>query len=138
MKTEYSNKLIAEFMGYVPKEAPANKEYQHNLASISQAVWDRIIMENPGNCTDYFDLSLAEYHTSWNWLMPVVENIEALDGSYVIEIFARACIISYMVNHNWPEDKGIVAHFNASNTNSKLEATYQAVVQFIQWYNQNH
>jgi len=27
MKTEDSNKLIAEFLGYVPKEAPANKEY---------------------------------------------------------------------------------------------------------------
>jgi hypothetical protein len=124
MKTEDSNKLIAEFDGV--KLTDRNGE-------------SAVFMIEGSHIAEYFRCTKYNtYHEDWNMLMPVVEKIEALDGLYIVEIFARACIISYMVNHNWPEDKGIVAHFNASNTNSKLEATYQAVVQFIQWYNQNH
>ena len=44
MKTEDSNKMIAEFLGYIPKDAPGNKVYQHNLARISTTWWDRVIM----------------------------------------------------------------------------------------------
>ena len=44
MKTEDSNKIIAEFLGYIPKDAPGNKVYQHNLARISTTWWDRVIM----------------------------------------------------------------------------------------------
>jgi len=124
MKTEDSNKLIAEFDGV--KLTDRNGE-------------SAVFMIEGSHIAEYFRCTKYNtYHEDWNMLMPVVEKIEALDGLYIVEIFARACIISYMVNHNWPKDKGIVAHFNASNTNSKLEATYQAVVQFIQWYNQNH
>jgi hypothetical protein len=128
MKKEDSNKLIAEFLGYVSKEAPANKEYHHNLASISTTWRDRVIMENPDNFTDYFDLSLAEYHKSWDWLMPVVEKIEGMGYEFGI---TTDC--SY-IHEN--ESTGWLYHSN--DNGSKIENTYNCVLQFIQWYNKNH
>jgi len=51
------NKLIAEFMGmkYSDKRSFNNGEWTHSVRSLSK------------------------FHTSWDWLMPVVEKIEFLE-----------------------------------------------------------
>tara|TARA_R110000751_G_scaffold73213_1_gene148187 strand:- start:1099 stop:1371 length:273 start_codon:yes stop_codon:yes gene_type:complete len=52
------------------------------------------------------------YHTSWDWLMPVVEKI------YQLELDNEGALLV----------RDAVAEANLNNT-------YQAVVEFIEWYN---
>lgn len=71
------------------------------------------------------------YHTSWDWLMLVVEKIESLnhnEGKFDcgVEIYYERCSIiawhgEVLVDYTGP---------------SKLIATYNAVVLFIQWFNE--
>lgn len=106
METLENNRLIAEFMGLGMQlhmvEHPITGEYTSD---------DEML-----------------YHTDWNWLMPVVEKIEALqDGEYTFEIEGcNATIHNTDYSHN-----SHVAHDN------KLDAVYSAVTEFIKWYNQN-
>lgn len=71
-----------------------------------------------------------EYHTSWDWLMPVVEKIEAIPGIY-FDIYREATI----VKHQPAEFKawGVTEY----NQESKIAHVYEAAVKFIQWYNSN-
>jgi hypothetical protein len=52
------NKLIAEFMGCTN---PFNEIHDATLYKVEQGT---------------FELDELQYHTSWDWLMPVVEKIE--------------------------------------------------------------
>ena len=66
-----------------------------------------------------------KYHEDWNWLMEVVEKIESL--GYRIEIVKHICRI-YLSN----KETIII-----SENTPKIEAVYNAVVEFIKWYNEN-
>ena len=122
METTESNKLIAEFMGAVgtPKYNPTE--------------WDVYITgcldvdSDDEKAQHFYTPDEMKYHKEWNWLMPVVEKIEYCDGisnDEVITIEYKDCII--------PHHQGEV---RIEGANSKLEAVYQAVVEFIKCYNQ--
>ena len=121
-----SNKLIAEFMDYS-----------------SNDIW-RTNTENK---------SMSEYHKSWNWLMPVVEKIESLDlkeygyqweghdgkteynnGSIYVEIERKHCCIYIDLSLDPPHTINEKTYYIEYDT--KLEATYAAVVEFIEYYNE--
>ncbi len=113
MDTTENNKLIAEFMGL--EYAPKDKR------------WDDWFTKDGTRVTFRSRIPL-QYHASWDWLMPVVEKIEYCDGisnDEVITIEYKDCII--------PHHQGEV---RIEGANSKLEAVYQAVVEFIKCYNQ--
>jgi hypothetical protein len=98
-------------------------------------------------------LTNLKYHESWNWLMPVVEKIESLDlkeygyqwegidgeieynnGSICVEIEQDRCWIYMNLQldpfHTFNEKtRGI-------SFPTKIEATYAAVVEFIEYYNE--
>jgi len=74
-----NNKLIAEFMGY--EVHPVYEDERHDL----------------------------QYHTSWDWLMPVVEKIE-------------------QVNEGVPHQLLNISLF------SSIDEVYQAVIEFIESY----
>lgn len=73
-----------------------------------------------------------KYHTSWDWLMPVVEKIESIKNehgfTYSVRMSGKFCTVE-SVNYSMID----MQLKGAGNT--KLQATYQAVVQFIEWYN---
>jgi hypothetical protein len=105
------NKLIAEFM-----ECEEKGYYR----------WIRMPYPQAGKWVNERHL---EYHTSWDWLMPVVEKIESLAAFNVI-IFKRCCDVQ--------DDNSVGDHIiEVTAAPSKIEAVYDAVLQFIQWYNQN-
>jgi hypothetical protein len=59
MNTQENNKLIAKFMGITPNEAGVYHVSKHKGYSLENLL----------------------YHTSWDWLMPIVESIfERLDS----------------------------------------------------------
>jgi len=79
-------------------------------------------------CNDYIELINFNYETSWDWLMPVVEKIEK--EGYEVDIYSNKCEMATNFGSTLLNpilyDKG-----------SKIESTWLACVQFIQWYNQN-
>lgn len=110
MNTVEGNKLIAEFMGgqfnvdgkFVYFPLPKNKGYKsENLL----------------------------YHTSWDWLMPVV--IKIWDNNYEVRISSTECNIRD--NH----DEELIARFQII-PDDIMSAVWKAVVQFIQWYNKKN
>lgn len=124
------NKLIAEFIGLEKNDFGywINKDYLFN----SQL--------------KLLDFEL-KFHSSWDWLMPVVEKIENTKPFYSVSNNAGfwyndetdtvdrnklqyLCIIS---------DKSYRIIINSANyfpeRDNKLVATWFAVVEFIKWYN---
>ena len=103
-----SNKLIAEFMGL--KDSRVNDER-------NGIVWET---QTKG----------LKYHTSWDWLMHVVETINTMDDfNYSVSINYHYTSIT---DNNTLYD--IVDESADGNT---IEGCYKAVVEFIKWYNKS-
>ena len=110
MKTIENNKIIAEFLSV--KIHPCGTIENFKFLPI----------EERGLYNGYF-IDELKYHEDWNWLMEVVEKIESL--GYRIEIVKHICRI-YLSN----KETIII-----SENTPKIEAVYNAVVEFIKWYN---
>ena len=67
-------------------------------------------------------IGTINYHSDWNWLMEVLDKIEGL--GVVVEIRENVCYISPFPNN-----------YISELEQTKLQATYKAVVEFIKWYN---
>lgn len=116
MRTQENNKMIAEFMGIVyPK--------LDNVIVIDNVV----IKENE-----------LQYHRDWNWLMPVVDKIESFqdgeDGDSMRGHLYNFRIEQHFVYILDGESMDVIIEMNGD---SKLDATYNAVVEFIKEYNKN-
>ena len=85
-----NNKLIAEFMGLVVSDSDNYTSELHTNVDVD-----------------------LKYHTSWDWLMPVVNKIE-----------------DYLA-----DNVGKVGYFDECLNSNDLEVRYQAVVEFIKTYN---
>ena len=117
MNTQENNKMIAEFM-----------DYTHVLLPVSVGL-------------EYYDGDEMEYYTDWNWLMPVVDKIEDVSEgfkwvevewiSYTFQIENKSVTIW---KHSDRFDSKRIIEING---NTKREATYKAVVEFINQYNKN-
>ncbi len=102
------NKLIAEFMGgefnerqsFVYFKLPVNKAY---------SVLDDL-----------------KYHSSWDWLMPVVEKIEK--GNFGVKQ-CRKVVEIYI-----DDTKENIIH---SKHRNRIESLWYAIIEFINWYNKN-
>ena len=106
-----SNKLISEFMGMTYGDP--------NDDSVM------IQMISQGN--EVVPIESMKYHISWDWLMTVVEKIESL--GYEFTIVENRCKVSNNTDHSVEE------LFHIETIGSKLDTTYDAVVQFINQYN---
>lgn len=133
MTTENNNKLIAEFLGW--RESIIHhqgKKYDYELPSTIEMIGESDLhyCSDCGNDLHYkHSIFLNEmlFHSSWNWLMEVVEKIE--DLNYSIEMNKQEendyqCLII---------KKDIKVQ---TFSEIKIQAVYQAVIQFITWYNQ--
>tara|TARA_R110001606_G_scaffold53872_1_gene132536 strand:- start:155 stop:496 length:342 start_codon:yes stop_codon:yes gene_type:complete len=110
-----SNKLIAKFMEL---ETPDGCYFEH------------LTQEGNKELTHHM---LLQYHTSWDWLMPVVEKIECttIDNDDNSDNFFNVMIEVFECNINGGE----ICICESGNT--KREATYNAVVEFINEHNKN-
>ena len=100
------NTMIAEFMEW----RMANDGYNDTMF----------------NGTDkYCMIDNLKYHSSWDWLMPVVEKIEKIKGVHIFIKGNRCEILNYGFEMDSPSSV------------YKIESVWLAVVEFIKWYNQN-
>ena len=100
------NKLIAEFMGATYITAKQPNPYWENVPDNGQ----------------YLDTKRLKYHSSWDWLMPVVEKIQEVVGDNE-ELFETDMFES-LIN--------TIPYAN-------IEDSFKVVIEFIKWYNtENH
>lgn len=110
------NRIIAEFMGR-PYKFPRTK------FSTGKA---------------YEEIILPDYNRGWNELMPVVEKIATIviksNASYNSDHIPVIIIVpnGYVKINNLRDERIFV---NVAVEGSLINAVWQAVVQFIQWYN---
>ena len=108
---ETNNKLIAEFIGY--------KEYV-NEGAIQLYIKDEVVKS----------IGQLDFHSDWNWLMEVVEKIESiLPDDSIITIEYKNCFIPIL------DDEEPFTIEGGGKT--KIEAVYNACLEFIKWYNEN-
>lgn len=75
-------------------------------------------------------LNRGKYHRSFDWLMPVLRQIER--QGCIVEVWmslASGCkILSLNPNGNWQ---------TVNESDSTIEAVYNSVLDYIKWYNSN-
>lgn len=161
MTTTEKNKLIAEFMGLDLINLAINpielnesliKVGKHYINTIDKKIFEctktafpLVIVEenekgfycaNIKNCKEVSFTNDLKYNSSWDWLMPVVERIESL--GYWINAKRNFCIIEVFGNDYEAKNKNTFFVNKKQWAETKLEAVYNAVVEFILWYNQQN
>lgn len=145
MDTLQNNKLIAEFMGINLKSSNASVFDEPNLKyfRITEYKRDGLCeychngVSHGHNIRCYvLDEEKLHYHESWDWLMPVVEKIEHglppfEDGNLINVTIGptRYCSIQ--------DSNGELIEIITSEP-TKIRTVYNAVVEFIEWYNENN
>ena len=117
-----NNQLIAEFMGVFDKILSTGNIHSWSDAPFYYTTEDtreKVIK----NISKY-----SKYSKDWNWLMQVIEKIENLSKegeTYMLSITKFSARITYKGSRivDLPID------------NTKIEAVYNACVEFIKWYN---
>ena len=140
MKTEEilkGNTLIANFLGYeidsIAEELGETPRYyvSDRLECVADGVdwWDTY----DGDWTSWLTADQMKFHSSWDWLMPVVEKIETLifgeDEYFNFQILGGCSV--YIISSHGRELVSI------DNEQSKLECAYKAAIEFLKWYNKN-
>lgn len=117
------NKLIGEFMGAKRSTVDGDKRYL------------RFPDPHAGTDTYAFYPRELKYHSSWDWLMPVVEKIIQIDGVDVETL-------NWLVKIKYDDGENVIVISSMDSLKKKgatmIQAYYNTVVQFIQWYNQKH
>jgi hypothetical protein len=108
MTTKESNRLIADFMGIKPSLDVHGHYFYLDMP------WFCVREDNLEKVMDAIT-DYVKYDKRWNWLMPVVQKI------YSFKI----------------EDEPVLIIRDAL-ADASLRGTYDAVVEFILWYNENY
>ena len=111
---ENNNILIAEFMGINHLN---DDKYINNLKEMKA---EGLYFEQ-GYMT-----SELKFDTDWNWLMPVIRKIEELGNDVLIT--------TNYIQISFDEGEQFIV---IDDLNIKIDSVYNAVVEFIKWYNEN-
>ena len=124
MCTIDNNKLIAEFMGY-PK-----KQINKGIARLEENkyVWGQTYYYING---DWRAEDYLLFHLDWNWLMQVVDKIESFEDNN------RCAKYNINIEQSFVEiiDKNTDDTIVETDADTKIEATYKAIIEFIKYYN---
>lgn len=133
MTTVEGNKLIAEFMGFKSHKFETEDGAGYDVELIGYPKKHSITMSCAYYGTLQFNIDMVLswssrffYHSSWDWLMPVVEKIVSM--GFVIETrFTLAGNDVHIIKEE--ERLNVVAYSRV------IDAVYNTVIQFVQWYN---
>lgn len=109
-----NNKIIAEFLGYELEETMNEKVFVYAIPTTN-------------NNTDFFKPNELLFHSDWNWLMKVVEKIESLDYNFNITSGDATALHYHCAIYQ-------TSIYRIDGT-TKIQATYETVIEFIKWYN---
>lgn len=119
-----NNEVIAEFMG--AEKGLSTEAYPNVYTGVSHNMMGIITV----------DVSRMKFHTSWDWLMPVVEKIEDLEVVDRFDIYKNDV---YIWAEDYLENKCRIelsyGEIHNPDYSTKIEAVYNAILTFIKWYN---
>ena len=122
LNTMENNKLILEFL-----KTDVNNDGTYELAKFGT------IRPN-GDFKTSFTAEQTKFHKDWNWLMEVVDRIESLlwkEDNYFNVTIGATCYC--VIRDSFGDTIEIL-----KDGKTKIEATYNAVVEFIKWYNEQN
>ena len=139
-----NNKIIAEFMGFIITEdkviIPKIYESEESPFSLLKWIDDFREVENlPPN-----SLNNLHFHSDWNWLMEVVEKIEQTTIKETYGQFNEKesnAIVSVVIENKFCQILSNGIYLNeiiSENEETKIEAVYNACIEFIKWYNEQN
>lgn len=116
------NKLIAEFM-------------KMELETIYHEEGTDYNWTNSPKSLNWYSQSCPPFDCCWDWLMPVVEKIESLSypEGYTVSINMNTCVVK---KENF-ETNFVAERLVSTISYNKIESVFEAVIQFITWYNTN-
>lgn len=137
MNTTENNKLIAEFM---------QLQTAFNHKGIKE------YYQREYNSGSWYQECELKYHTEWNWLMPVVDKIEKNHKANFKTIcswneFNECSYYQVIVNiekgtmskdKTYIYDPKKVYEHSTQTCRCKKKATYEAIIEFIKWYNKQN
>jgi hypothetical protein len=119
------NVLIAEFIGM--EDVESGWQDKNNVLNIPP-------LHRPRTNT----FVMLKFHSSWDWLMPVVEKINnsCFLGLTTVTMFNNG---TQIVVYDLKWDKEPFNCYPKINTQEaiKLSVTFNAVIRYIEWYNYN-
>ena len=85
---------------------------------------------------DFEDCLECKYHTSFDWLIPVIEKIEKIQEkefmAVEVAIIGNECSIG--IHKDVEHYHGLICN----ECSTKLESVYKSVVEFIKWHKLNY
>ena len=111
MTTAESNRIIAEFMG---AKMPCYSKDRKGKITQCDLVYNGVTVSYIDHSSFFRYDSGFKFHESWDWIMPVVEKIGSMPFN---------------------ESNNRYTDLNVFEVN--IDEVYKAVIQFIQWYNDN-
>ena len=124
MNTTENNKIIAEFLGYIKHET--------NFTKGKNKVTYKLLNPNTPNGLPlikiYEESTINKLHSDWNWLMEVAEKIESLGYNTKIESLEHTRVSI---------GNGKYLTLVEVDNETKIQAVYNACIEFIKWYNEN-
>ena len=122
MKTEESNKIISEFMGFKCVSMPL---WGYGL--VDSNMYD-VMKFNRYKTKDLVWLAFSKctnYSNSWDWLMPVIKQVRKKWRDFSVSVSSEEVAYYYVpVNENLQS--------------LDIEKTHKAVAEFIEWYNEQN
>ena len=123
MNTTENNRLLAEFMNH----KPTFEVYIDDVLTT---------LERP----------IKNYNTDWNWLMEIVEKIESLKPfqlmgrnwiGFDVKIYKTFNTQTHYCTIKYLKEQGDMTISNGFSKQSKIEAVYNACIEFVKWHNEN-
>lgn len=118
------NKIIAKFMGAtVTQSYSENKDYEQ----------DGFLFYYPERSSPSIYRNMSsnsiKYHSSWDWLMPVVEKIHKVGFYYKLTDWQF-----FICRYN--DYSGVIAYDSKTDIDEpEIYRVFKTVIQFITWYN---
>ena len=129
---EENNKIIAEFMGWSTHPKHGDK-YLINKSK------DRVNLPWYSECNWEASLREFNYHSDWNILMPVIEKIENTkikDYSISTDITDDKTFINVWHYGDGGKWSILISNLNEEYKDfNKMQRTYKAIIEFINFYN---
>lgn len=109
------NKLIAEFMGCNPTsfKNEGGSGYDVRLNGVPKVGYMTYALTEYGTKKQLIAKLLKwpfHYHTSWDWLMPVVQKIN--------ETNSNGIAMHWLINKQWEVVVSFIKHYNTTKSNS--------------------
>ena len=129
------NKLIAEFMGW-KKDGQSSYDFSDDRV-FRGYLYDRSVSYNYAHeCFSIFERDLP-YHSSWDWLMPVVEKIESIQNNlqyFTVVIKGNKCQVLERRGNEKIRANFLHHTIKWIEGETKIDAVWQTIIQFIQWH----